>query len=181
LEEEERYRQPASIGGIICMSGTQPEIGQLPDFWRRRKDIVNPPLSAGLFVCRALNRRLANCPTFGGGGKISSTRLCRRDNLHVGHSTGDWLTARPLEEEERYRSLVKTSFHLIMGYSPAQPGSLHLPSSQEASSAPLRAVAQIAHHSTVIFSFVKELSSCLISAFYVQLIRTIYSTYVPAG
>ncbi len=75
LEEEERYCQPAAGGGIVFVSGSQPEIGQLPDAWRRRKDIVNPPLGAGLFSCRAVNRRLANCPTLGGGGKISSARL----------------------------------------------------------------------------------------------------------
>jgi hypothetical protein len=53
---------------------------------------------------RVLYRRLASYPTLGGGGKISILKLVWENEIVIGAgpSTGDWLLARHLEEEERY-------------------------------------------------------------------------------
>jgi len=52
---------------------------------------------------RAFNRRLAKRPALGGGGKISILNSFGDEIvIVVGPSTGDWLNARHLEEEERY-------------------------------------------------------------------------------
>jgi len=57
---------------------------------------------------RAFNRRLANCPTLGGGGKISILSSFGNEIvIGAGPSTGDWPTARHLEEE---RYLYISSF-----------------------------------------------------------------------
>jgi len=54
-------------------SGLQPEIGQLPDIWRR-KDIVRLPKDRIVFGVGSSTGDWRTYPTLGGGGKILLAR-----------------------------------------------------------------------------------------------------------
>ena len=57
--------------GLFLESGLQPEIGELTRHLEEEERYCLPAKGRDCFWSRAFNRRLANCPTLGGGGKIS--------------------------------------------------------------------------------------------------------------
>jgi len=63
---------------------------------------------------------LANCPTLGGGGKISILSSFGNEIvIGAGPSTGDWPTARHLEEEERYLYISSFGNEIVIGAGPS--------------------------------------------------------------
>jgi len=55
--------------------GLLPE-NQIPGPLEEEERYFDLPFRTGLLSCRVFNRRLAKNPTFGGGGKISTSSSC---------------------------------------------------------------------------------------------------------